>query len=139
MPVVKKEGKDTIIFVSKEDHSTPSSIVLPEPEAKPGLLLPNGQINWSCPCLGGMATGPCGLEFREAFSCFHFSKTDPKGSDCFDAFKTMQACMSNYPSIYANKDTDSEDMNSDGKTMQELSDNASSGEVKKQNDQKTNS
>ena len=37
-----------------------------------GLILSNGDINWECPCLGGMATGPCGNQFREAFSCFHF-------------------------------------------------------------------
>ena len=65
-----------------------------------GLILPNGDINWDCPCLGGMATGPCGTRFREAFSCFHYSKAEPKGSDCYDAFLTMQECMSGYPELY---------------------------------------
>lgn len=37
-----------------------------------GPVLPNGEINWDCPCLGGAAHGPCGTEFRAAFSCFHF-------------------------------------------------------------------
>jgi len=46
-----------------------------------------GEINWDCPCLGGMAHGPCGPEFREAFSCFVFSKDEPKGIDCIDKFK----------------------------------------------------
>lgn len=46
-----------------------------------------GEINWDCPCLGGMAHGPCGEEFREAFSCFVFSKEDPKGVDCIERFK----------------------------------------------------
>lgn len=27
-----------------------------------------GEINWDCPCLGGMADGPCGEEFKKAFS-----------------------------------------------------------------------
>lgn len=40
-----------------------------------------GEINWDCPCLGGMAYGPCGEEFRAAFSCFVFSKEEPKGVD----------------------------------------------------------
>lgn len=44
-----------------------------------GLILDNGDINWGCPCLGGMATGPCGQEFREAFSCFHYSTEEMKG------------------------------------------------------------
>lgn len=47
-----------------------------------------------------MATGPCGVEFRDAFSCFHYSDAEPKGSDCYDAFKTMQDCMSQYPAVY---------------------------------------
>lgn len=47
-----------------------------------------------------MASGPCGVEFREAFSCFHYSKAEPKGSDCYDAFLTMQDCMSQYPQLY---------------------------------------
>ena len=46
-----------------------------------------GEINWDCPCLGGMATGPCGDEFKAAFSCFVFSKEEPKGMDCIDKFK----------------------------------------------------
>lgn len=113
MPLIRKEGKDTIIFASKEDHAVPSKIDLPEPEPSPGLLLPNGEINWNCPCLGGMATGPCGLEFREAFSCFHYSTADPKGSDCYDAFKTMQTCMSEYPALYESKGTSMDDLDDD--------------------------
>ena len=46
-----------------------------------------GEINWDCPCLGGMAHGPCGENFKEAFSCFVFSKEEPKGLDCIDKFK----------------------------------------------------
>lgn len=46
-----------------------------------------GEINWDCPCLGGMAHGPCGEEFKAAFSCFVYSTEDPKGMDCIDRFK----------------------------------------------------
>jgi intermembrane space import and assembly protein 40 len=46
-----------------------------------------GEINWDCPCLGGMATGPCGEEFKAAFSCFVYSKEEPKGVDCIEKFK----------------------------------------------------
>lgn len=73
MSECKVLGKDKIIFATKEDHSVPSSIELVSNEPpSPGLILDNGEINWNCPCLGGMATGPCGVEFREAFSCFHY-------------------------------------------------------------------
>lgn len=64
-------GKDEVIVASRAALSGPSSVVLEEPEPV-GLVRPDGTINWSCPCLGGMATGPCGLQFREAFSCFHY-------------------------------------------------------------------
>ena len=60
-----------------------------------------GEINWDCPCLGGMAYGPCGLEFREAFSCFVFSEQEPKGIDCVEKFKAMQDCFRAHPEVYA--------------------------------------
>lgn len=59
-----------------------------------------GEINWDCPCLGGMAHGPCGEQFRAAFSCFVFSKEEPKGVDCIEHFKTMQNCFREHPDIY---------------------------------------
>jgi hypothetical protein len=37
-----------------------------------------GEIDWDCPCLGNAAKGPCGTEFKEAFSCFVFSKAEEK-------------------------------------------------------------
>lgn len=46
-----------------------------------------GEINWDCPCLGGMAHGPCGEEFKQAFSCFVYSKEEPKGVECIEKFK----------------------------------------------------
>ncbi|GFN76211.1 mitochondrial intermembrane space import and assembly protein 40 [Plakobranchus ocellatus] len=104
MSYCKEDGKDQVIFATKEDMGEPSKAIIniqedPEDE-QPGLILPNGDINWECPCLGGMATGPCGVQFREAFSCFHYSTAEPKGSDCYEAFLTMQECMSNYPELY---------------------------------------
>ncbi|KAK2734962.1 Oxidoreductase [Myotisia sp. PD_48] len=59
-----------------------------------------GEINWDCPCLGGMAHGPCGEDFKAAFSCFVYSKEDPKGIDCIDNFKAMQDCFRQHPEIY---------------------------------------
>ena len=72
--------------------------------------MPNGEINWNCPCLGGMASGPCGYQFRSAFSCFHHSESEPKGSDCYEEFLQMQECMSKYPTLYGtDKDDETED------------------------------
>ena len=69
----------------------------------------NGDINWNCPCLGGMATGPCGVDFREAFSCFHYSTEEPKGSECFEVFAKMQECMSSHPDLYGSSKAEEED------------------------------
>jgi mitochondrial intermembrane space import and assembly protein 40 len=61
---------------------------LEEEAGQQGAFNPEtGEINWDCPCLGGMAHGPCGEEFKAAFSCFVFSQEDPKGMDCIDKFK----------------------------------------------------
>ena len=59
-----------------------------------------GKINWDCPCLGGMAHGPCGMQFRDAFSCFVFSEQEPKGIDCVEKFKAMQNCFRENPDVY---------------------------------------
>ncbi|PQE22490.1 CHCH domain-containing protein [Rutstroemia sp. NJR-2017a BVV2] len=68
-----------------------------------------GEINWDCPCLGGMATGPCGEEFKAAFSCFVYSKEEPKGVDCIEKFKGMQDCFRQHPETYASELEDDED------------------------------
>lgn len=109
MTTVRKEGKDTIIFVTKEDHAIPSNAELVEedpndPYEERGLILPSGEINWNCPCLGGMASGPCGTEFKDAFSCFHYSKEEVKGSECMDQFRAMQECMQRFPELYPQED-----------------------------------
>ncbi|XP_064931701.1 mitochondrial intermembrane space import and assembly protein 40 isoform X2 [Columba livia] len=106
-------GKDRIIFATKEDHETPSSAELvaddpDDPYEEQGLILPNGDINWNCPCLGGMASGPCGEQFKSAFSCFHYSTEEIKGSDCVDQFRAMQECMQKYPDLYPQEDENDE-------------------------------
>lgn len=105
MSYCRQEGKDRIIFVTKEEHESPSNAELiaedpNDPYEEQGLILPNGDINWNCPCLGGMASGPCGSQFKEAFSCFHYSKEEMKGSDCIDHFRNMQECMQKFPELY---------------------------------------
>ena len=70
-------------------------------ESSEGAFNPEtGEINWDCPCLGGMAHGPCGEQFREAFSCFVYSEADPKGIDCVEKFKAMQQCFREHPDVY---------------------------------------
>lgn len=68
-----------------------------------------GEINWDCPCLGGMAHGPCGDEFKEAFSCFIYSKEEPKGVECIEKFKGMQDCFRQHPEMYGSELEDDEE------------------------------
>lgn len=76
--------------------------VADEEEAPQGAFNPEtGEINWDCPCLGGMADGPCGEEFKAAFSCFVYSTEEPKGVECIDKFSAMQNCFRQHPEHYA--------------------------------------
>lgn len=59
-----------------------------------------GEINWDCPCLGGMAHGVCGEQFKIAFGCFVYSEAEPKGVECIEAFKSMQECFKAHPDVY---------------------------------------
>ncbi|TKA52866.1 hypothetical protein B0A53_04562 [Rhodotorula sp. CCFEE 5036] len=68
-----------------------------------------GEINWDCPCLGGMADGPCGEEFKAAFSCFVYSEAEPKGIDCVERFRDMQTCFRKHPDIYGDDAMDDEE------------------------------
>ncbi|KAF9222551.1 hypothetical protein BS17DRAFT_643273, partial [Gyrodon lividus] len=79
-------------------------------ESSAGAFNPEtGEINWDCPCLGGMAHGPCGQQFRAAFSCFVFSENEPKGIDCVEKFKAMQDCFREHPDIYGEEIMDDDD------------------------------
>ncbi|XP_059777780.1 mitochondrial intermembrane space import and assembly protein 40-like [Balaenoptera ricei] len=109
----RQEGKDRIIFVTKEDHETPSNaaLVADDPSDRyeeHGLILPHGDISWNCPCLGGVASGACGELFKAAFSCFHCSTEDVKGSDYVDQFQAMQECMQKYPDLYPQEEEEEE-------------------------------
>jgi len=88
-----------------------------EAEGGGGAFNPvTGEINWDCPCLGGMAHGPCGMEFREAFSCFVYSEDEPKGINCVEKFKGMQDCFRRHPEEYA------EEIADDDEPVEELGD-----------------
>jgi intermembrane space import and assembly protein 40 len=111
-----------------EDGQGPTGVEDLEEEAdEQGAFNPEtGEINWDCPCLGGMAHGPCGEEFKAAFSCFVYSKEEPKGMECIDKFKYesivtkwklyqslttfrgMQDCFRQHPEMYGSELEDDE-------------------------------
>ena len=92
-------GSASVVTSELEEQTTQESAFNPE----------TNEINWDCPCLGGMAHGPCGEQFKEAFSCFVFSEKEPKGIDCVDKFQGMQECFRRYPDHYKEELEDEED------------------------------
>ncbi|KAK2889362.1 hypothetical protein QQF64_028484 [Cirrhinus molitorella] len=109
MTAINGEGKDQVIFVTKEEHEIPSTVKLVEEDVnedyeEKGLILSSGEINWDCPCLGGMASGVCGEQFKTAFTCFHNSQEEIKGSDCLDQFRSMQECFRQHPELFPQED-----------------------------------
>ena len=98
-------------IVEKEEQELTSK----ETEAKEeGAYNPDtGEINWDCPCLGGMAHGPCGEEFKIAFACFVYSEKEPKGVDCIEKFQFMQDCFKKYPEQYSEQLDSNNNSNAD--------------------------
>ena len=48
---VTRAGKDRSVFVTKEDADKPA-VVAELVDDTDGPILPDGSINWDCPCLG---------------------------------------------------------------------------------------
>jgi len=109
------DGKDEIHFVTKADLSymskeeeegpkvpAQSAAAVSEAEEQyPGAVSPDGNINWDCPCLGGLGSeGPCVDSFKEAFSCWFFSESEEKGEECVEKFFDMSDCMKNNAEFY---------------------------------------
>ncbi|KAF9109028.1 Oxidoreductase [Mortierella sp. AM989] len=108
----EEEGKDVIMFMEPSEATIPDKSSASSSDSKDQSAAFNpetGEINWDCPCLGGMAQPPCGDAFKEAFSCFVFSTAEPKGVDCVDKFKAMQDCFRAHPEVYADQLDDDED------------------------------
>ncbi|GJJ71664.1 mitochondrial intermembrane space import and assembly protein 40 [Entomortierella parvispora] len=108
----EEEGKDVIIFMEPSAATTPDKPTSSSSESKDQSAAFNpetGEINWDCPCLGGMAQPPCGDAFKEAFSCFVYSTAEPKGVDCVEKFKAMQDCFRANPEAYADQLDDDDD------------------------------
>ncbi|KAK5062995.1 hypothetical protein LTR84_005071 [Exophiala bonariae] len=101
--------------LSTDDGAGAGGVAALEEEAgQQGAFNPEtGEINWDCPCLGGMADGPCGPEFKEAFSCFVFSQEEPKGMDCIDKFQNMQQCFQRHPDVYKGELEDDEELDAE--------------------------
>jgi ATP-dependent RNA helicase DHX57 len=70
--------------------------------------------------LGGMAQGPCGEEFKAAFSCFVYSEAEPKGLDCVEKFKGMQDCFRLHPDVYGDEIDDDDEEEEEEQVKEEV-------------------
>ncbi|KAK6456108.1 uncharacterized protein RJT20DRAFT_127908 [Scheffersomyces xylosifermentans] len=95
-----EETKSEAIEEGIVSETAPGEEEEADPHAGAAYNPETGEINWDCPCLGGMADGPCGEEFKEAFACFVYSETEPKGIDCIKKFEAMRSCFKRFPEHY---------------------------------------
>lgn len=93
---MEEAAQPSIAAEQEDEQQNMSSAVDPE----------TGEIDWDCPCLGNALKGPCGGEFKEAFSCFVYSKTEEKGMDCIPQFRAMQECFAKNADYYGSPDDD---------------------------------
>lgn len=108
---VSSENASTSVAAPGIDAVGGGAAELEEEAEGEGAFNPEtGEINWDCPCLGGMAHGPCGPQFREAFSCFIFSTEEPKGMDCIEKFQGMRDCFQEHPDVYKDELMDDEEI-----------------------------
>ena len=99
-------AEDWLEDMEAEQETRPQSAVDPE----------TGEINWDCPCLASALKPPCGGFFRVAFECFVKSQSEPKGSECVDAFREMSDCIRAHPETYGEPEEE-QMLESDGKTL----------------------
>ncbi|KAF7730392.1 Oxidoreductase [Apophysomyces ossiformis] len=126
MSYAVKDGKDVVLFVDSEYVENQETVEKKEDKVEDKVEdkaedkaedkdqsaaydPETGEINWDCPCLGGMAQGPCGEQFKAAFSCFVYSEAEPKGVDCVEKFKEMQDCFRQHPDVYGDEIDDDEE------------------------------
>lgn len=77
-------------------------------EDKNESLEAKAQKALECPCIAHLRTGPCGLQFSDAFLCFLMSTAEEKGSDCVKQFVAFQECIKTNPDAFT-KDVLDED------------------------------
>lgn len=125
---LSESSKESIDLLSKdleqaiEENAIPADAPVESSEQteNQGAFNPEtGEINWDCPCLGGMANGPCGEEFKTAFSCFVYSEAEPKGMECIEKFSAMQDCFRKHPDVYSEELQEAEPFPEDNAQTQE--------------------
>lgn len=81
-----------------------------------GAILPDGKINWDCPCIARDLTGPCGYQMRQALSCF----SEKAGVEsCREKHLELQDCLKSHAGLYPWVNEKSSDDNGEAAKMAE--------------------
>lgn len=76
-------------------------------DGREGPILPNGDINWACPCHGNMVYGPCGKQYRDFITeCILKSNKEQDEelesvSNCLEKHLALEKCITKHPVLYA--------------------------------------
>ena len=70
------------------------------------LVKEDDSINWDVPCFAWIKDTPCWENFREAFSCTHYSTAEPVGSDCMVPMGAFMNCAREHPEYFPLDDDD---------------------------------
>lgn len=62
-----------------------------------GAILPDGSINWDCPCIARDLTGPCGYQMRQALACYTEGAASP---ECREKHLELQDCLQSHAGLY---------------------------------------
>ncbi|QSL65529.1 hypothetical protein MERGE_002842 [Pneumocystis wakefieldiae] len=114
-PFIKADTDNETSENTNNNNNEISTISSSENNAEESAFNPEtGEINWqdyglSMSWRNIVAHGPCGEDFKDAFSCFVYSKEEPKGMECIKKFQAMQECFKKYPEIYNNEEINNED------------------------------
>ncbi|XP_063433025.1 mitochondrial intermembrane space import and assembly protein 40-B-like [Mytilus trossulus] len=94
-----QEGKDKVVIATVEDLNQPckANIVIEKPKDEPGAILPDGSINWDCPCIARDLTGPCGYQMRQALACYTEGAASP---ECREKHLELQDCLQSHAGLY---------------------------------------
>lgn len=105
--VEEQSGPTTATSPSTENSAQPSLDSLIAEAAAYGdeddsrSLEEKAQRALECPCIAHLRSGPCGVQFSDAFVCFLKSTAEEKGSDCVHPFVALQNCIKANPDAFS--------------------------------------
>ncbi|KAL4224560.1 Mitochondrial intermembrane space import and assembly protein 40 [Mactra antiquata] len=118
-------GKDTVVFLTKEEASGNSKVLVPKVQVTEDRApyFDDGSINWACGCIEKDVIGPCNLEFREFRLMVDKRRHNddmPFSDDDLQIFRNFLHCARSNPVYYSslNKMADDDGVVDDAETSE---------------------